>query len=264
MKSFRYVRLDPTGNLTCLVLDPVEKAEEPGITARLMAECEQVAYLEAARDPRARARIRLMGGEFCGNAAMASACYLAERDGIGAGEVLLEVSGAEGPVRCGVRKGEDAWEGSAEMPPVLGAEALRAEGHALTAVRMEGIRHFIAEGPLPNREGSEALLRRLAEHIPEEAAGLLRWNRERGEMRPLVLVKGSGTLVWETACGSGSAAVGALEALRRGDGETETAVRQPGGEIRARVRVRDGRPETVVISGRVRLSPEKILFVKQK
>ena len=54
MKSFRYVRLDPTGNLTCLVLDPVEKAEEPGITARLM------------------------GGEFCGNAAMASACYLAE------------------------------------------------------------------------------------------------------------------------------------------------------------------------------------------
>ncbi|MBQ6400142.1 MAG: hypothetical protein IJI21_08505, partial [Clostridia bacterium] len=165
---------------------------------------------------------------------------------------------------CGVRKGEDAWEGSAEMPPVLGAEALRAEGHALTAVRMEGIRHFIAEGPLPNREGSEALLRRLAEHIPEEAAGLLQWTRERGEMRPLVLVKGSGTLVWETACGSGSAAVGALEALRRGDGETETAVLQPGGEIRARVRVRDGRPETVVISGRVRLSPEKILFVKQK
>ncbi|MBQ6399514.1 MAG: hypothetical protein IJI21_05265 [Clostridia bacterium] len=87
MKSFRYVRLDPTGNLTCLVLDPVEKAEEPGITARLM------------------------GGEFCGNAAMASACYLAERDGMRAGEVLLEVSGAEGPVHCGVRKGEDAWDG---------------------------------------------------------------------------------------------------------------------------------------------------------
>ena len=57
MKTLRYVNLDPTGNLTCLVLDPPEPSEEPAVTRYLMGECEQVAYLEPATDPEARIRV---------------------------------------------------------------------------------------------------------------------------------------------------------------------------------------------------------------
>ena len=96
--NIQYVVLDPTGNLTCLVLDRTDPEKEKVITARLMGECEQVAYLEAPVESGSRARIRLMGGEFCGNATMAAACYLAARDGLTDAEFPMDVSGAEKPV----------------------------------------------------------------------------------------------------------------------------------------------------------------------
>ena len=45
MKTYRYVTLDPTGNLTCLVLDPADPADEAALTRKLLEQCEQVAYL---------------------------------------------------------------------------------------------------------------------------------------------------------------------------------------------------------------------------
>ena len=87
MKSYRYVLLDPTGNITALVLDQADPYDERRITRELLKRSEQVAYLEAPKNPGAVAAIRLMGGEFCGNAAMASAAWLirekAEQNKIG-------------------------------------------------------------------------------------------------------------------------------------------------------------------------------------
>ena len=51
MKPVRYVTLDPTGNTTCLVLDPVTEAERPRVTAALMDRCEQVGYLPPPLSP---------------------------------------------------------------------------------------------------------------------------------------------------------------------------------------------------------------------
>ena len=96
MKSYRYVLLDPTGNLTALVLDPADPEDERLLTSELLKLSEQVAYLEPPKEPGAVAAIRLMGGEFCGNAAMASAAWLI-RDEAEQGRpktLLLEVSGA--------------------------------------------------------------------------------------------------------------------------------------------------------------------------
>ena len=265
MKPVRYVRLDPTGNLTCLVLDPVTREEERETTRRLMGECEQVAYLEPASLPGSRARIRLMGGEFCGNAAMAAACYLAEQDGVsGGGErtVPIEMSGAPGLLACAVKAGADGFAGTVPMPPVRGIRRMEGEAYNLTAVSLDGIAHLILSGPpFPGDAEAEALLRRLAEQRPEDAVGLLLWDEERETMRPLVLVKGSGTLVWETGCGSGSAAVGAFLAARNGDGTTVTPVAQPGGVIRVNAVCRNGAVESVSISGAVRLGKEKVLVL---
>ena len=132
------VRLDPTGNLTCLVTRKERDADEAAITRTLMGECEQVAYLELPTTAEARARIRLMGGEFCGNAAMAGACYLAGRDGILPGEeqtVPLEVSGAAGVLRCKVRRTESGYEGPVPMPGIESLTMVREGSFVLTAVR---------------------------------------------------------------------------------------------------------------------------------
>ena len=78
-------------------------------------------------------------------------------------------------------------------------------------------------------------------------------------MIPLVYVRGSGTLVWETGCGSGSAVVGAREAMRREDGVHELEVWQPGGMIRVTAQVKKGWAEQVSITGRVKIGPEQKL-----
>ena len=257
MKSYRYVTLDPTGNLTCLVLDPVDPAEEAEVTRQLLGECEQVAYLVPPEKPEAVAGIRLMGGEFCGNAAMAAAAWLA-RDEMAPGEekaLLLEVSGAADPVRCEVRKTAEGFEGTVEMPgvPEIGKETLC--GIPLTVIRMQGIVHLVCEGRTFEPDAAEALLREIGGQLPDEAAGLLQWDRERRYMLPLVYVRGSGSLTWEHGCGSGSAAIGALETLR--SGEKTVPVNQPGGTIRVSAEKEGGTITAVSISGTVRIGDEK-------
>ena len=164
MKSYRYVLLDPTGNLTALVLEPVEPADEAKATRALLAQCEQVAYLTSPVRPEAVAGIRLMGGEFCGNAAMGTAAWLVKGELKPGDErtFLLEVSGAADPVQCTVRKTEDGFEGTVEMPgiPQIGEETLC--GIPFTAVRMEGITHLICDDRTFEKKEAEKLLGEIA------------------------------------------------------------------------------------------------------
>lgn len=258
MNGYRYVILDPTGNLTALVLDPVPPEQQAEVTRELLRVSEQVAFLHPASGPDAEASIRLMGGEFCGNAAMASAAWLT-RDRLEPGEetaLFLEVSGAKEAVPCRIRRTEEDFEGTVRMPPVLGVTEEEYFGMPMTAVRMEGILHLILEGQQPEKEHAEHLLKRIAGILPDEAIGLLQWNREQRILRPLVYVRSCGSMVWENGCGSGSAAVGVREALNRGEGITETEIRQPGGTIRAAAVIRDGRADQVTITGKVRIGRE--------
>ena len=260
MTPVEYVLLDPSGNRTALVTSWGGPEEEGEITRRLLEKSEQVAYLEEASLPGAAARVRLMGGDFCGNAAMAAAGWLI-RDEIREDRetaVPLEVSGAEGIVLCRVRGRAECFEGTVSLPPPLEIREMALDGEKLTLVRMQGIVHLIRESGRPlEKERAEALLRHLAETLPDDAAGLMDRNPETGMMRPLVYVRGSGSMVWETACGSGSAAVGALEASRRGGGETLTRVIQPGGTIRVTAFAENGRVTDVSITGIVKIVEEE-------
>ena len=263
MKTYRYVRLDPTGNLTCLVLDPADPADEAAVTKKLLSQCEQVAYLVPPTRPEAAAGIRLMGGEFCGNAAMAAAAWLV-RDELRAGEektFLLEVSGAQNPVECTVRGTEAGFTGTVNIPgiPESGEECFF--GIPFTAVRMEGIVHLICDDRALQRDEAESLLKKIAEQLPDQAIGLLQWDREEQYLIPLVFVRDSRSLVWEHGCGSGSAAVGAYEAIRNGGEKTTVSVRQPGGTIRVTVTAEKGKISSITITGQVRMEGEKEISI---
>jgi diaminopimelate epimerase len=242
--------------MTILVKSPVPRAEQPAVAAALMdyegVYAEQAGFIEPPSLPGARALLQMAGGEFCGNAAMSLAAYLAREEGIFEGEIPIEVSGAHEVVSCRVRLSGGPYLCALSMPLPLARE----DACGFPAIRLPGIVHAIVE----NRDvDAPALARKIADETGEDAAGVLLFSRENMEIRPLVYVRSAETLVWERGCGSGTAAVGAYLALERG-GDARVDIRQPGGVIGVRAECRDGKIASLAIEGRVRIVAEGIAY----
>ena len=75
--ELRFVKMNPTQNMTILVETPVERALQPELARRLMSEdsvcAEQVGYIEPASMPGAAARLRRVRGVCAGGAGAAAA-----------------------------------------------------------------------------------------------------------------------------------------------------------------------------------------------
>ena len=227
----RYVLMDPTGNGTILVETPAPEACQPRVAAALMAlepTAEQVGFLSFPGD--CDIALRMAGGEFCGNAAMSAAVIRAERDGVSRGTFRVRVSGAPEPVSVILgRETGDLWQGTVDMPRPLSVATEDLEGRSVPVVTFRGISHVIMEKPLPEGE-AESLVKRWCGRLRADALGLMLLDRENSALKPLVYVPGADTLFWESACGSGSSAVGAWLARERG-GEVTVSLRQPGGVL---------------------------------
>ena len=83
----RYIPADPAGNLTALTLTQVRPEERAAVAAQMMARCpegfEQVGFIGKEAAKAALPRLDMMGGEFCGNAARAFACWVDRQRGGG-------------------------------------------------------------------------------------------------------------------------------------------------------------------------------------
>ena len=230
--TVNYALMDPTGNVTVLIETPVPPWSQPAVAAKVMAlepRAEQAGFL--SRPGGCDVALRMAGGEFCGNAAMSAAarfCSLAGRD---AAEVAVRVSGADGPVGVEIaRTGDGLWRGAVDMPRPLSLEtAVLPGGKAFPLVTFPGISHVILEETLPKRE-AEALAKAWCGLLGADALGLMFLDRQAGTLRPLVYVPAADTLFWESACGSGSSAVGAWLAEREKQTVT-VSLKQPGGAL---------------------------------
>lgn len=247
MREISYIRVNPTGNITILVTSPVQRPLQAETAAKIMSDldCEQVGFVEKPVSPLAAARLQMMGGEFCGNATMSLAACLAAEKKPEAGECLeipLEVSGAEGLLTCRVTVRDGYYEGTVRMPRIFSAE----EKDGCVIVRMDGIAHIIT-GTDRTKAEAEAFLVQKAAAFTEEAVGLLHW--KNGCLTPLVYVKPTGTMVWESGCGSGSTAVAAYEALK--NGQTVTRIAQPGGIMTVETDVENGTVTKSLLTGHV-------------
>jgi diaminopimelate epimerase len=80
------------------------------------------------------------------------------------------------------------------------------------------------------------------------------WDSAAQLMTPAVYVRATGSLVFESSCGSGSAAMGLYLTQDRADGEELLTLQQPGGVIEVRVEKRPGKAAAVSIGGPVTLS----------
>ncbi|MBC7083025.1 MAG: hypothetical protein H5T95_05975 [Firmicutes bacterium] len=153
----RFVKMNPTGNTTIFVLDPVPVPEQARIAVTLMDPSvlggEQVGFVSLSSEggppragparggpgPEIAASLRMMGGEFCGNAARSLGAYLAYKHHPGLsweGDVargFIRVSGAKDPIEVEGRLDQDAmpcWAGCT-FPGPFRVVFYRARGQAL-------------------------------------------------------------------------------------------------------------------------------------
>lgn len=272
----KFVKMNPARNMTILVESPVPENRREKVAGELMdyggVYAEQVGYILKPADPSAWAGLRMMGGEFCGNAVMSLAALLAIDEKLPKGVervIPVECSGAEGPVMVTVRPDDISAECSLEMPRPKSVviKTMKTEGRPgecpAAVVDLDGITHFVAPEEAvrgDKRRWAEKAVKIWAEECRSKAVGLILHRRKDNSITPLVYVKDTGSLVWEQGCGSGSAAVGAVLA-HEARGPVEVRVLQPGGVIAVRADFRDGKASDIVIATRVRLAARGVAYV---
>lgn len=130
-RNIDYIIANPAGNITILVLTPVDRTDYQRVARRLLAACpeaEQVGYVlpsgyeeRIARSPKQAdwtqefswnipptdlPRMEMCGLEFCGNASRSFAYYEAMRAKPPLSEIVISVSGSEEPLRAWIDVGE--------------------------------------------------------------------------------------------------------------------------------------------------------------
>ncbi len=273
MKQLHFVKTDPAGNTTILVLDPIPAEERSRMARLLMApasvSAEQVAFADAEPPRFCDMGICMMGGEFCGNAVRSAAAWkLFDRERWqpsvpGTERISFEISctGIEHNVHCTVQQtGRSVFDVTAEMPLPLSVERIRMEMQEIWKARFSGITHYCCCGTFSAEEKAN-LVRAILNAYPvasREAAGVLFWDGT--VLDPFVYVKDTDTLVNESSCGSGTAAVASCMAFRSQQ-SVHIDARQTGGMISGEAVWHNGKVEQLQIGGPVRITAEGIAYL---
>jgi len=251
---------DPAKNITVFVLDPVENPADRAVLARaILAEerlkAEQVGFVSPPAFGTAPSlwHLEMAGGEFCGNAARCFGLYAAKTQGLtGKALVSVSVSGAKEPVQ--VEVDTERNRAAAEMPKPSTVDSVNYGGRSLPVLIFEGIAHVIAPDLESKSENFYAIKAELEKkfHLPA-ALGLMFYDSASSFMRPAVYVRSVDALVFESSCGSGSAALGIWLSREIADGTANYAIAQEGGVIETEVVKKAGQVVRVTIGGEVRL-----------
>ena len=235
--SFRI--LVPGGNDTALVYgipQDLEESSRYAIDSQIRNKyknVEQVGFVGLANME--NPWLTMAGGEFCGNATRAAAWYYLQ----GApGSIEIAVSGVPYKLNAGVKSSHEAWS----QMPIRGKREVDA---GIYLVELEGISHIVMMQEKSKQyldvlldnptEDGETKLKNLAKNILEQydllkepASGvmLLENVNDAIKMHPIVHVKKTQTLYYETACGSGTAAVGVV-LCSQNTGMDEISILQP-------------------------------------
>ena len=248
----------PGGNDTALVPGiNYSSASRKSINNNILGKfpnIEQVGFIDLTNS--SKPILEMAGGEFCGNATRSTA-YLALNGQ--AGEVSITVSGVEKPLKAGVDNQGNAW---AEMP-VPNTIDITTTNQGWSVVPLEGITQVIVDKPKDLqtkeeiRQAGMKILKQLDlinnPKIP--ASGVMFASQEGDQVlaEPVVWVRDIKTCFYETACGSGTAALGLYLVSSSEENQFTVPVIQPSGmTINASVNLTKESPE-VVISGPVEI-----------
>jgi diaminopimelate epimerase len=148
------------------------------------------------------------------------------------------------------------------MPTPRAQYSIAYQGKDLPLIVFEGITQLIAPDTPLSRETFFALKKIVEQKTIEQkkpfpgALGVMFLDTAKNFMRPAVYVYATDSLVFESSCGSGSAALAVWQSRNTQDGETLAAAAQPGGIINTRVKKSGGNVVSVSIGGKVSLGEE--------
>lgn len=173
-------------------------------------EIEQCCFIGPATNPDAIGHIEMFGGEFCGNATRCAVWLLTKGlDGSG----YIESSGVESLLAFEVKDGE--VEIQMPIPKSLQLVAPIEEGFL---VKLDGICHIVVTDQ--TRQTKHTPRQLLTSLLKENSYGVTDWpcvgvtyyEKESNRAQFCVWVKAVDTIFDETACGSGTSAIGIVMA----------------------------------------------------
>lgn len=245
----------PSGNTTAVVFDQMLNADREQLNTQVMEawkqqavgepEIEQCCFVTMPKDQRAVARVEMFGGEFCGNATRSVIQLITEgKDYQG----MIEVSGVNRPLNFNVKDGSIAVEMPLPQDRELATEVV--EG---TLVQLDGIAQLVVTDveQQENRSPREVLQTLLAENkyglAEQPAVGITYYDPISNKAEFGVWVKEVNTIFDETACGSGTCAIGIASALQTQQNQRLEVI-QPSGESITTEAVFDNETGKVVTS----------------
>ncbi|MFN2748282.1 MULTISPECIES: diaminopimelate epimerase [Bacillus] len=269
-----FIKCNPTQNMTILVKTNYPADEYKHIAAKMMSYdsvyAEQVGFIEKPLNERAAAHLQMAGGEFCGNACMALAAFIASEKDLKQHdwtEVLLEVSGADQLIMCQVKKNVDEYNCRVAMPipEKIEQKTVKYDGSDLNLiiVRYHGFLHIVIEVKECSetvREKAQSLAKLLGVTLDANLIGVLLYQPKSDELAPLIYVPHLDSMVWERGCGSGTASIGAYLAWKNKRG-IRANIKQPGGTIRVFADVEKEELTNLIIEGSVSIVAEGKAFI---
>lgn len=255
--------LRPGGNDTAIVNGLVNKKTDKNLINKeimsMFPNVEQVGFVNLKKD---KYKLQMAGGEFCGNATRCAA-YLA-CDGK-TGEIKIKVSGTNKILNAGIDKQQEVY---AQMPISIDTRIQKDQAKPNNSiVFIDGIVQYVDWDYKKIENKSKVEVTKIALKIIKSkrfdkypAAGVMFVKKIKDTFKiiPIVYVKKINTSFYETACGSGSAAIGLVVATEKKTSIDNLRILQPSQSyITVSVNYEDGKFGDVYIKGKVK--PLKIL-----
>lgn len=252
-RKYQYSIYRPGGNDTALVgrlvLDPVLKKKVNDEIMTQSPTVEQVGFID-----KKKLQLEMAGGEFCGNATRCAAYqFLNGRPG----EILIKVSGVNQRLKAGIDRNGNSW---AQMPIYSDSKKITKKGN-YWIVELEGITQVVCEKKekfiskeQAKKKGLEILKKlNLVQSVPASGVMFLTKANGRFSIEPIVWVRDIKTLFYETACASGTMAVGLVRSVQINENIDNLGVIQPSGMlIYATVKIKGDQFLFAKISGSIK------------
>lgn len=232
-----YYILNPTGNITALVIDNGYTKEEYAlITENILNNHSNVEQVGFVNFNNSNPYLHMSGGEFCGNATMSTAALYCKIKCFSEYNGNVNVYGLDTPVSALVSDIGTRFDCSIKLDKPLSIENkifnFDNKKFDLPIVNLKGISHIVA--PIDfDKSIAVNILKKYADELSLPAIGFMLFDEKNGDMLPIVFVKNCNTLFFENSCASGSCAVCAYLA-EKGNNDI-VFLKQPGGILKANV-----------------------------
>ncbi|MFB7640832.1 diaminopimelate epimerase [Peribacillus butanolivorans] len=274
IQEIDFIKFNPTQNMTILVKTNYLIEEYKHIASKIMSydsvHAEQVGFIEKPINNKAAAKLQMAGGEFCGNACMALAAFIASEKGLkhnDLAEIILEASGTDKLITCQMKRNLDEYHCLVTMPipKKIEQRTIKYDGNDLNMiiVRYHEFIHIVIEVEEFSktvREKAQSLAKLLGVTLGANLIGVLLYKSKSEEMAPLIYVPHLDSMIWERGCGSGTASLGAYLAWKK-KGEIVTNIRQPGGDIKVFATCHGEELTSLMIEGSVQIVAQGKAFI---